>query len=101
MAALSTASNSLKWVSLVVLIAQTTALVLTLRYSRTQKTEGSKYLSSTAIVTSEVVKFITCIVMLLYNNSEFLTVLSEFHRKSVGDEQIYLHPGFLFFTLLF
>ena len=64
-------NNNLKWVSLVVLIAQTTALVLTLRYSRTQKTEGPKYLSSTAVVSSEIIKFLTCIVMLLYNNSKF------------------------------
>src|SRR5690606_2724180 len=64
-------NNNLKWVSLVVLIAQTTALVLTLRYSRTQKTEGPKYISSTAVVNSEIIKFVTCIVMLLHNNSEF------------------------------
>ncbi|CAD5211514.1 unnamed protein product [Bursaphelenchus okinawaensis] len=65
----STASNNLKWVSLVILIAQTTALVLILRYSKTQKVEGPKYLSSTAVVTSEVVKLITCIVVIFYNNS--------------------------------
>ena len=65
-------SNSLKWISLVVLIAQTTALVLTLRYSRTQKTDagdgGPKYLSSTAVFIAEVVKFITCILVLLHGN---------------------------------
>ncbi|VDD86656.1 unnamed protein product [Enterobius vermicularis] len=58
------APKNLKWVSLVVLILQTTALVLVLRYSRTQKTEGPRYLSSTAVVTAEVVKLFTCIFVL-------------------------------------
>lgn len=56
---------NLKWVSLVVLILQTTALVLVLRYSRTQKTDGPRYLSSTAVVTAEVVKFFTCVIVLM------------------------------------
>lgn len=62
--------NSLKWISLFVLIAQTTALVLTLRYSRTQKTkeEGPKYLSSTAVLMAEIVKLFTCIAVLLHFN---------------------------------
>lgn len=64
-------SKNLKWVSLVVLIAQTTALVLILRYSRTQKVQGPKYLSSTAVVSAEVVKLFTCLVVILYNNCEW------------------------------
>uniref|UniRef100_A0A914VQC9 UDP-N-acetylglucosamine transporter n=1 Tax=Plectus sambesii TaxID=2011161 RepID=A0A914VQC9_9BILA len=59
------ANNNLKWMSLVVLIVQTTALVLVLRYSRTQKTEGPKYISSTAVLVSEIVKFFSCIIVLL------------------------------------
>lgn len=72
--------NSLKWVSLIVLIAQTTALVLILRYSRTQQAidGGPKYLSSTAVLMAEIVKFITCIVVLLYqNNWSFVQFCSE------------------------
>uniref|UniRef100_A0A914CGV2 UDP-N-acetylglucosamine transporter n=1 Tax=Acrobeloides nanus TaxID=290746 RepID=A0A914CGV2_9BILA len=64
----SSQTNNLKWISLIVLIAQTTALVLILRFSRTQKTEGPRYLSSTAVVTAEVVKFFTCIVVLFINS---------------------------------
>ncbi|RCN35267.1 UDP-galactose transporter [Ancylostoma caninum] len=67
MAATTTGKN-LKYVSLVVLIAQTTALVLILRYSRTQKHEGPRYLSSTAVVMAEIVKMVTCIIVLLYNH---------------------------------
>jgi solute carrier family 35 (UDP-sugar transporter), member A1/2/3 len=65
-------TNNLKWISLIVLIAQTTALVLILRFSRTQKTEGPRYLSSTAVVTAEVVKFFTCIVVLFINSGKFI-----------------------------
>ncbi|KIH48939.1 hypothetical protein ANCDUO_20988, partial [Ancylostoma duodenale] len=66
--AASTTGKNLKYVSLVVLIAQTTALVLILRYSRTQKNEGPRYLSSTAVVMAEIVKMVTCILVLLYNH---------------------------------
>lgn len=70
MATPTTTNANIKWISLVVLIVQTTALVLVLRYSRTQKTEGPKYLSSTAVLVSEIVKFFTCIAVLLVNNSK-------------------------------
>jgi len=55
-----------KYISLVVLVLQTTALVLILRYSRTMKTEGPRYLSSTAIVVAEVVKIVTCFGILFH-----------------------------------
>ncbi|KAK6749470.1 hypothetical protein RB195_001837 [Necator americanus] len=64
----NSASKDLKYVSLVVLIAQTTALVLILRYSRTQNNEGPRYLSSTAVVMAEIVKMVTCILVLFYNH---------------------------------
>nr|CAD2188723.1 unnamed protein product [Meloidogyne enterolobii] len=60
-------NNKLKWLSLFILIAQTTALVLTLRYSRTQTGEGPKYLSSTAVLMAEIVKFITCVFVLFFS----------------------------------
>uniref|UniRef100_A0A158QMI7 UDP-N-acetylglucosamine transporter n=1 Tax=Haemonchus placei TaxID=6290 RepID=A0A158QMI7_HAEPC len=65
---ISRAAKNLKYVSLIVLIAQTTALVLILRYSRTQKHEGPRYLSSTAVVMAEIVKLVTCILVLFYNH---------------------------------
>jgi UDP-sugar transporter A1/2/3 len=68
----SSISPNLKWISLVVLIGQTTSLVLILRYSRTQTTEGPKYLSSTAVVMAEIIKLFTCIFVLLYNSCKFL-----------------------------
>jgi len=58
----------LKWISLVVLILQTTSLVLVLLYSRTQTVEGHKYISSTSVTNAEIVKLITCLVVLLHNH---------------------------------
>ena len=56
-------SNFIKYFSLVLLILQTTSLVLFMRYSRTVSTnDGVRYLSSTAVVSAEVL--ITCLVII-------------------------------------
>lgn len=57
-------SNFIKYFSLVLLILQTTGLVLFMRYSRTASTEGVRYLSSTAVVCAEVMKLITCVILI-------------------------------------
>ncbi|CAJ0570111.1 unnamed protein product, partial [Mesorhabditis spiculigera] len=76
----------LKYLSLVVLIAQTTALVLILRYSRTQKNEGPRYISSTAVVSAEVVKIVTCVLVLLHNNKwRWSQFYGEVHRDCLVD----------------
>ena len=54
---------NIKYVSLVILILQTTTLVLTLRYSRSVQGDGPKYLSTTAIVMAESVKIMTCVLL--------------------------------------
>ncbi|CAF0732032.1 unnamed protein product [Brachionus calyciflorus] len=62
--------NFIKYFSLVLLILQTSSLVLVMRYSRTaNKTDenGNKnqiYLSSTAVVCAEVIKLITCVIII-------------------------------------
>jgi solute carrier family 35 (UDP-sugar transporter), member A1/2/3 len=53
-----------KYVSLVVLVVQNSALVLTMRYSRIQP--GPQYLASTAVVMSEIIKCIICILVHLH-----------------------------------
>ena len=64
-AAISTiAGLPIKYVSLVVLVVQNSALVLTMRYSRIQP--GPQYLSSTAVVMSEIIKCTICIAVRLY-----------------------------------
>ena len=56
--------DNLKWMSLIALILQTTSVVLLLRYSRTKQAEP--YISSTAIVASEFIKALICIVLVWF-----------------------------------
>jgi len=51
---------NLKWVSLIVLIIHNSFSVFVIRYSRTLP---DKYISSTAVVCSELIKFSTAIFM--------------------------------------
>ncbi|POI26764.1 hypothetical protein CIB84_009486, partial [Bambusicola thoracicus] len=62
-------STNLKYLSLGILVFQTTSLVLTMRYSRTLKEEGPRYLSSTAVVLAELLKILSCI-LLVYKDSK-------------------------------
>ncbi|XP_039204430.1 UDP-N-acetylglucosamine transporter isoform X2 [Crotalus tigris] len=62
-------STNLKYLSLSILVFQTTSLVLTMRYSRTLKEEGPRYLSSTAVVIAELLKITACI-LLVYKDSK-------------------------------
>jgi UDP-sugar transporter A1/2/3 len=57
---------NLKYISLISLILQTTGIVLLLRYSRTRKAEP--YVSSTAIVASEFIKGLICVVLVWFEN---------------------------------
>ncbi|XP_049736230.1 UDP-N-acetylglucosamine transporter isoform X3 [Loxodonta africana] len=65
-----TMSANLKYLSLGILAFQTTSLVLTMRYSRTLKEEGPRYLSSTAVVVAELLKIMACI-LLVYKDSKY------------------------------
>uniref|UniRef100_H0VDZ4 Solute carrier family 35 member A3 n=1 Tax=Cavia porcellus TaxID=10141 RepID=H0VDZ4_CAVPO len=56
-------SANLKYFSLGILVFQTTSLVLTMRYSRTLKEEGPRYLSSTAVVLAELLKITACLLL--------------------------------------
>jgi len=79
-------NENLKYISLILLILQTTSVVLLLRYSRTKQTE--KYISSTAIVSSEVMKGLICIFLVWLENDRSLTRL--FQRLY---EEIYGKPA--------
>ncbi|KAJ8011267.1 hypothetical protein DPEC_G00056380 [Dallia pectoralis] len=59
----SLSASRLKHLSLGVLVLQTTSLVLTMRYSRTLPGDGPRYLASTAVVSAEVLKIITCLLL--------------------------------------
>jgi len=54
---------ALKYGSLILLVAQLVGLVLLMRYSRTHSSGADLYLSSTAVFSMEVMKFVTCNVV--------------------------------------
>ena len=55
---------SLKWVSLVTLVVQNSALVLLMKFSKS----GPKYINSTAVVMAELIKLIICLVIYFHQN---------------------------------
>lgn len=59
--------RNIKYISLVILVVQNAALVLTMRYSRTVS-EGKMYLASTAVVLTELMKFIISVSVIFYNS---------------------------------
>jgi len=53
----------LKYLSLILCVIQNSALVIQIRYTRIQ--EGPRYFTSTAVIMSEVVKVLCCVLVLL------------------------------------
>ncbi|XP_052405613.1 UDP-N-acetylglucosamine transporter isoform X1 [Carassius gibelio] len=66
---MSSTSSRLKYVSLGVLVLQTTSLVLTMRYSRTLQSDGPRYLASSAVVFAEVLKIAACLLLVFREHS--------------------------------
>ena len=64
------ASPRLKYLSLGVLVFQTTSLVLTMRYSRTLQGDGPRYLASSAVVVAELMKIVACLLLVLKEHSK-------------------------------
>lgn len=58
--------SSYKHLSLIILIVQNTALVLVMRYSRTVTVDGVKYLPTTAVVLTELLKLTVCVIMVFF-----------------------------------
>ena len=56
----------LQYVSLVTLTVQNALLALSMRYARTRP--GEMFQSSTAVLNSEILKLITCLVVVFYEN---------------------------------
>lgn len=63
--------------SLGVLVLQTTSLVLTMRYSRTLKEDGPRYLASSAVVLTEVLKILVCTLLVFKESNFSLRLLKE------------------------
>ncbi|XP_042353555.1 solute carrier family 35 member A3b [Plectropomus leopardus] len=70
-------SSRLKYLSLGVLVVQTTSLVLTMRYSRTLKEDGPRYLASSAVVSAEVLKILACTLLVFRENNFSVRLLKE------------------------
>jgi len=76
---------SIKNMALVTLVLQNTTMIVLTRISRT--TEGPMFFITTAIASSEVVKFVTCIIILIYENKSV-------HRMSkIVYEDIIMQPS--------
>lgn len=70
-------SYRLKYLSLGVLVLQITMLVLTMRYSRTLKEDGPRYLASSAVVSAEVLKVLVCTLLVFRENNFSVRLLKE------------------------
>ncbi|KAM8890607.1 solute carrier family 35 member A3a isoform 2-T3 [Synchiropus picturatus] len=77
------ASSRLKYMSLGVLVFQTTSLVLTMRYSRTLQAEGPRYLASSAVVVAEVLKILACVLLVLKEHSYSMRALNSVLRQEI------------------
>ncbi|CAK8688764.1 unnamed protein product [Clavelina lepadiformis] len=56
--------SKMKYISLICLIIQNATLILTMRYARTR--EGNRFFATTAVVASETLKLITCLLIILF-----------------------------------
>lgn len=63
----------MKWVSLLMLVAQTVSVVFAMRLSRTTVVDGPRYLNTTAVFFSEVVKLFCSFLFLSHEKGSALT----------------------------
>ena len=73
----------LKYVSLGLVVVQTTSLVLIMRYSRTAGGSDRLYLASTAVFLSEILKLVTCLVIIRLAEARSLVLVWELLRDEV------------------
>lgn len=57
----------IKYLSLLILVVQNSALILVMRYTRANVEEDKLYLASTAVVMSEVFKSVVCLGLLYFS----------------------------------
>jgi UDP-sugar transporter A1/2/3 len=97
-----TAPSSLRWLILLVLVVQTSLMVLLLRYSRLATTSSAPYLASTVVLFTEVVKFLLCLLLLLWQRQGSLGLAATAFRSEVVDrpqETLRLAVPALLYTL--
>uniref|UniRef100_UPI0037E96D5C solute carrier family 35 member A3b n=1 Tax=Semicossyphus pulcher TaxID=241346 RepID=UPI0037E96D5C len=81
-------SSRLKYVSLGVLVLQTTSLVLTMRYSRTLKEDGPRYLASSAVVSAEVLKILACTLLVFMENNCSLRAMNQLLKEEIVNKPV-------------
>ncbi|XP_063911880.1 UDP-galactose translocator isoform X1 [Zophobas morio] len=74
-------THMLKYVSLVVLTVQNALLGLSMRYARTR--DGDMFLSSTAVVMSEIVKLITCLIIVYVETGGIVQLLEAIDKQII------------------
>uniref|UniRef100_A0A667Z062 Solute carrier family 35 member A3b n=1 Tax=Myripristis murdjan TaxID=586833 RepID=A0A667Z062_9TELE len=79
----SSLSTRLKYVSLGVLVVQTTSLVLTMRYSRTLKEDGPRYLASSAVVSAELLKILACTLLVFREHNFSVRALNQVLKEEI------------------
>ncbi|XP_073346563.1 solute carrier family 35 member A3b isoform X2 [Pagrus major] len=79
----SSHSLRLKYMSLGVLVLQTTSLVLTMRYSRTLREDGPRYLASSAVVSAEVLKILACIVLVFRESNFSVPTMNQLLKEEI------------------
>ena len=75
-----------KYLSLVVLVVQNASTVLVMRYSLTM--EGPRYITSTAVALSEVLKLIVCTVLVFYQNDYSADSTIRLLKKEILDNYV-------------
>lgn len=83
MAMSSSHSARLKYLSLGVLVVQTTSLVLTMRYSRTLKEDGPRYLASSAVVSAELLKILACTLLVCREHNFSVRALNQVLKEEI------------------
>uniref|UniRef100_A0A8C6WJ83 Solute carrier family 35 member A3b n=1 Tax=Neogobius melanostomus TaxID=47308 RepID=A0A8C6WJ83_9GOBI len=73
----------LKYLSLGILVLQTTSLVLTMRYSRTLKEDGPRYLPSAAVVSAELLKITVCTIIVLVQNNWSVRAMNQQLKEEI------------------
>lgn len=76
-------SLRVKYMSLGVLVLQTTSLVLTMRCSRTLKKDSPQYLPSSAVVSAELLKISVCTVIVLIQNNWSIRAMNQLLKEEL------------------
>ncbi|KAF7669806.1 hypothetical protein LDENG_00124420 [Lucifuga dentata] len=78
----------LKYMSLAVLVLQTTSLVLTMRYSRTLKEDGPRYLASSAVVSAEVLKILACTLLVFREHQCNVQAMKQLLKEEIVNKPV-------------